>query len=970
MPTLLLCCLLIVLLLTTFAYAEPVKQARTLTTDAMLAAWKADLGERQYLLGPGPYAYGIMGSGRRPVGAWADKSDEWLWSLMLPTTIQRVTSIGNDNWTPDKLGCPVHGGAIYTVNPFYPWIVDPELLPGKIKCPLGGETYPSNDFLHGDVTTGPYCDDGSGWAPPGGAADGRRYHFLGLYNHYAYNSGVVSGCFSMARLYSMTGDRAWAHKAAVLLLKVATEYPNATDRKQRTYIPGYGEGSGMVTDVVWSAYDLSSLAQAYDEIFPTIADDATLLALAQSKLPQLRTADDVRTYIEDNLFRSGMQALLDARIRPNIGAGQGAMAQVGLLMNDYGPKHPNTLDAMDWLYNSSDGHLKHIGNQFYKDGSSYESSSYNTMRQGIIDAAHLIARIRALAPERYDETRFPDVLKNEKVARFPDYTQAITAIGRSTICVGDVGDPSVMPEVKPRRGGKLRATEYLDGYGLTVLRDKTDECNATLFYGGVRGHAHYDPLFLGFYALGRDLLPNIGYPQSWNNAPAWEWSLLTHLTVVVDRDEAPCSTTIGSLDVLDAGPSVQVAEASKRPYRKQEPRGRTGPDVTDYRRMVALVDVAPPGATDAPADHYLLDVFRVTGGKDHLQSWHGPYTPRPVRVAGATLTPQGRGTLAGPDVGYGTHYKDATGKDRWDPYCHLKNVARGPMSALTSVTWNPVTNDPVHLRLNFLPQGETELIRADGSAPIAPDKNVLQWAFPHRQGADGLRSQFVTVVEPYTDHRFIRSLQSLPVTGEDRSGYSPIAVEVRLANGSDILLATGSPGGTAEGSLRGVPFRLVGRFGLIRLREGQPPELHLTEGSELSYGEQTLHPTARPAHGQIVAVKRGAREVIVEGQMPSAAALPGQRLIINNHGERLCSYQIVQAEALSGGRLRLVLDSDGNLGGGIATRFDDGIIYNGPNINMPFAGLVKMPNRELDYSDCFHYGGHLENGKPSTPRTL
>ena len=52
------------------------------------------------------------------------------------------------------------------------------------------------------------------------------------------------------------------------------------------------------------------------------------------------------------------------------------------------------------------------------------------------------------------------------------------------------------------------------------------------------------------------------------------------------------------------------------------------------------------------------------------------------------------------------------------------------------------------------------------------------------------------------------------------------------------------------------------------------------------------------------------------------------------------------------------------LGEGIASGFEDGVVLNGKTINMPFAGLVRMPDGRLDYSDCFHYGGHLENGTP------
>ncbi len=45
----------------------------------------------------------------------------------------------------------------------------------KIRCPVGGEEYPSNDFAHGDMTSGPFPDDGIG----GGCLhEGKKYGFI------------------------------------------------------------------------------------------------------------------------------------------------------------------------------------------------------------------------------------------------------------------------------------------------------------------------------------------------------------------------------------------------------------------------------------------------------------------------------------------------------------------------------------------------------------------------------------------------------------------------------------------------------------------------------------------------------------------------------------------------------------------------------------------------------------------------
>ncbi len=938
-----------VLLVLPLAYARgdaPVKTEQTLHSPEQIKAF-AESDHWQSLSLKGDKRPFTAAVGWAPAEDWVGKSDEWIWQSMPSTTIGRTVTVGDDPFRVPKLGCPVHGPEIYGVEAYYPWVVDCDKLPYKLKCPIGGETYPSNDFAAGDFTSGDYPDDGSGCLK-----DGTPYYFMRLYTHYAYNTLLQPAIKSFGRAYSVTGDKRYAHKAAVCLLKEAYEYPNADDRKDRTYISGYEHGSGMITDVVWSAGALVASATSYDEILPALDGDQELVDFARQQIPEITSIDDVKLYIEDHLFRPGIQAILDGRILPNVGWGEECMASLGLLLSDYGEARPNTVDCLEWLYYGG-GRLTTIGNQFYKDGSSYESTSYNDARGGYIRAADLIARIRQAAPVELDAERYPDIMQSENVQRFTDtYKPATKALGGArTICVGDVGSTGFAS--RPGRCGAPRPSEYLDGFGLAVLRSGEGQelRDVTLFYGGLRGHAHYDPLMLGLFGLGRDLLPNIGYPQSWSFAHAWEWSLATHNTVVVDRVEHPCSTVIGDLTVWSPGGACQVVGAAKRPYRKHEPRGEDGPDVSDYRRLVALIDISP-------TDWYVVDVFRATGGQDHLQSWHSgsPVDEARIRGIDGEMVQQDGGTLAGADVEYGTHYDD----DRWDPYAYLHSVSRGKMAGVTTSEVVYPTDDSARVVHHFIPIGDTELVTAKGGAPVAPDKGVLEWMFPHRSGADGLVSQFVTVLEAHAgEETDVLGIQRLPVSGDGAGGYEPIAIEITHADGRDIILL----GGDEEATLTGDGFSLTGKFGLIRERDGVASEMKLVAGTSLSHGDNHLEMPAAPEPCRIVSVDRDARSVVLEGETPDPAELAGKRVIIDNHGERLVSYTVTEAERLDDGRTRLVLDSQGAIGNGIAVGFEDGIITNGPEVNMPFAGLCEIDGR-LDYSDCFYRGGHLETGEP------
>src|SRR5690606_9566178 len=88
------------------------------------------------------------------------------------------------------------------------------------------------------------------------------------------------------------------------------------------------------------------------------------------------------------------------------------------------------------------------------------------------------------------------------------------------------------------------------------------------------------------------------------------------------------------------------------------------PGVSQYMRTMAFIQA--PGSEDA----YAVDLFRVTGGKDHLLSVHGP--PGKVTAVGLdTLTAQTTGTYAGENVPFGDPSKKYP-----LGYSYLKNVER------------------------------------------------------------------------------------------------------------------------------------------------------------------------------------------------------------------------------------------------------------------------------------------------------
>jgi len=139
--------------------------------------------------------------------------------------------------------------------------------------------------------------------------------------------------------------------------------------------------------------------------------------------------------------------------------------------------------------------------------------------------------------------------------------------------------------------------------------------------GGAHGHA--DALNLGLFAYGLDLLPEFGYPPvqfgGWESPRAqWYKQTTAHNTVVVDGANqraagGKCTLWADGQNFHAVRGSCPEAAAIRR-----------------YERTVALCDV------DAQSS-YVVDVFRVAGGAEHVKFQHSHFGE--LEVDGVTLSP-------------------------------------------------------------------------------------------------------------------------------------------------------------------------------------------------------------------------------------------------------------------------------------------------------------------------------------------
>ena len=168
-----------------------------------------------------PHRY-IVGRSYVSARDYSQQSDDFMWTLQPTTRIPRI-------YPHEAVAiCPVHGLAVREKNGYHPWFVDPIGHPYRVQCMLGGEWYPSNDYLAGDLTSGEFPDDGDGCE-----YKGRRYYFLREYAHQAYCAVTIPALRSLSHAYLLTGDRAFARKGAVLLARL--EIGRASCR-ERVYV--------------------------------------------------------------------------------------------------------------------------------------------------------------------------------------------------------------------------------------------------------------------------------------------------------------------------------------------------------------------------------------------------------------------------------------------------------------------------------------------------------------------------------------------------------------------------------------------------------------------------------------------------------------------------------------------------------------------------------------------------------------
>ncbi len=770
---------------------------------------------------------------------WMAFSDDELWAMMFGNTITRSWMV----WSNGH--CPACRESV----PMYNWQMDALARPWTVRCPHCSEVFPKNDFRafyrsgldeqgifdpgradrsllfnreHPDPADPLHAfgvDDGEGYV------DGdRRWRFIGAYLIYGqWKQAVLGGIRNLAAAYVVAGDQRYAHKAGVLLDRVADLYPTFDFGKQGLVYEGRG-AAGYVSTWHDACEETRELALAYDQVFEGLRDDEELVRFLSRKAADFGLSNpkasfaDVQRNIEDRILRD-------------------AIANSSKISSNY-PRTPIALATMtatlawpenrDAVYTMIDDML---GRATAVDGVTGEKglagySSY--VIQGLGQFLEQFARIEPGFLEHW-AGRQPRL---RQTYRFHIDT---LCLGRYYPLSGDTGsfarpvghyvgltvtpDPGVTPSMFAflwrlceltgdaayvqtlyRENGSstdglphdLFATDpqaFQQGVAAVIGREgllpRLRSVNkeqwhlailrsghggnaraAWLDYDSGGGHSHADGMNLGLFAKGLDLMPDFGYPPvqfgGWGSPRArWYTMSAAHNTVVVDGENH--ANAAGRTTLWADGKRFHAIRASAPALIGGE----------QFERTVAQVDVSE-------RDFYLVDVFRVAGGTDHAKFVHSHF---------GRITPHGLSLQPADDYGHGTQMRSF----RHDP---------GPAPGW-SVDWAiddrhgllPPGRD-VHLRYTDLTEG-AEASTAEGWVVAGIYDSSKELWIPRlmvRRKAETapLRSTFVAVIEPYEGASRIASIRRLPLQGPGPSAGpdNHVAVEITLADGRRDLLVT------------------------------------------------------------------------------------------------------------------------------------------------------------------------------------
>lgn len=777
---------------------------------------------------------------------WLRMTDEEIWGLMFGPTITRSWMVWSNGFCP----------ACRKPVPMYNWVMDPLSFPWKTRCPHCGELFPKNDFYrfylsgldehgvfdpvradrsllynteHPDPSDPLHLfgvDDGEGYF------DGEnRWRFIGAYLIYGqWKQLILGGLRNLAAAYLATGDRIYAHKAAILLDRIADLYPSFDFASQALVYEQRLGSNGYVS--VWhdACEETRELALIYDAIFPALEGDEELVSFLSAKahqygLPNLKTSlADIRRNIEDGILRD-------------------ALANQHKIASNY-PRTPvavaTILAVLDW-----DGYRDEIYKVFDEmmqratavDGVTGEKGLRNYSAFVIQALAEMLGYFGRATPDFIDEMlhRYPRLKETYRFhidtwclgAYYPHSGDSGWLVARAPVYVGVVFDKGNPSSPATAASWIMRPSGYEFLWRLYEATGDVDYVRVLYKANGSRTEGLPQDFFCpdpqAFQERVAQVITHHGAEICLPSINKQQWCLAilrsgrgeNQRAVWLDYDSGgghghADAMNLGlfacGLDLLpDFGyPPVQfggwgspravwygltaahntvlIDRANQRPGSGSTRLWGDGECVhlveasapavysaQQYSRAVVLVDVSE-------TDFYVADFFRVVGGSEHTKFVQGP--PGSLSVAGLSLAPA-------EDFGHGALLRNLQLDQAAHPGWTADFVAEDIRGYLPA-------GSAVRLRYRDLTAGATAgTCEAWAAASFETTEEFwLPRLIVQRRGQAPLTSTFVAVIEPYSTRPPLALARRVALEARRGMAYSEaaVALETLLADGRRDLL--------------------------------------------------------------------------------------------------------------------------------------------------------------------------------------
>jgi hypothetical protein len=384
------------------------------------------------------------------------------------------------------------------------------------------------------------------------------------------------------------------------------------------------------------------------------------------------------------------------------------------------------------------------------------------------------------------------------------------------------------PQVEDRFfPGWLQAI-FNTGYGRMFQGDLSGTATFLMNFYEPEGHDHPDALNIAMYAEGVEVLSDLGYIGD-HPLNASIRSTLKHNLVVIDEQEQLLRGVRppGNLRLIGVSPDVKVIQADCQAYSEAEV----------YSRSVVMVHRGK-----GPA--YLVDCFRVKGGKTHDYAIHGE-----GRMSHFPVDEKGRAIPLKKQPG-------VLGKD-------IEKLQIGEPDSIWSATW---TEEEMTMRVQMISPVEQVIVGEGPGQRTQLEIGVRSDFLFARCTEGGEGNAFVTVIDHYKHHPEIAEVASL---GLPEGTEGAAAVKVTRHSGSDIVIQSDS---IVDGAFGEVEF--TGKVAVFSRERTKRLSLFLVEGTRFESNELSVTLDGGSMEGEVASFEGSTFQS--DGTISNGSALIGQ----------------------------------------------------------------------------------------------